>query len=70
MKRFLRAQTSLSKAIAAVRLPTEVFPIADPDLAALSELLHRMTVCKEDTPATRMAGEAIQRLRAFLMKGK
>ncbi|CAB3730099.1 hypothetical protein LMG22037_05504 [Paraburkholderia phenoliruptrix] len=52
-----------------MKLPADVFPIADPDLAALSELLHRMTVCQEDTPATRMAGEAIRRLRAFLMKG-
>ena len=70
MKRFSRAETSLSKAIAAIKLPTDVFPIADPDLAALSELLHRMTMCQEDTPATRMAGEAIRRLRAYLMKGK
>lgn len=69
MKRFSRAETSLSRAIAAIKLPADVFPIADPDLAALSELLHRMTACKEDTPATRMAGEAIRRLRAFLMKG-
>ncbi|MFM0503930.1 hypothetical protein [Paraburkholderia caffeinilytica] len=52
------------------KLPADVFPIADPDLAALSELLHRMTVCQEDTPATRMAGEAIRRLRAYLIKGK
>lgn len=44
------------------------FPIADPDLAALSELLHRMTVCKEDTPATRMAHEAIRLLRAYVVK--
>jgi hypothetical protein len=47
----------------------DVFPIADPDLAKLSELLHRMTVCKEDTPATRMAGEAIRVLRGYVVKG-
>jgi hypothetical protein len=63
--RITRALDSLVKS-----LPTDVFPIADPDLAALSELLHRMTMCQEDTPATRMAGEAIRRLRAYLMKGK
>jgi len=68
MKRFSRAETSLSKAIAAIKVPTDFFPIADPDLAALSELLHRMTLCQEDTPATRMAGEAIRRLRAYLLK--
>jgi hypothetical protein len=49
-------------------LPDDVFPIADPDLAALSELLHRMTMCQEDTPATRMAHEAIRRLRAYVKK--
>lgn len=68
MKRFSRAETSLSKAIAAMKVPADVFPIADPDLAALSELLHRMQMCQEDTPATRMAGEAIRRLRAYLLK--
>lgn len=46
----------------------KVFPIADPDLARLSELLHRMTVCAEDTPATRMAGEAIKVLQAYVTK--
>jgi hypothetical protein len=61
---------NIAKAISSRKLPPDVFPIADPDLAALSELLHRMTVCQEDTPATRMAGEAIRRLRAFLNKGK
>lgn len=68
-RRLSRAEMRIAKAISSVRLPPDVFPIADPDLAALSELLHRMTVCQEDTPATRMAGEAIRRLRAFLMKG-
>jgi hypothetical protein len=61
--RINRALDSLVKS-----LPVDVFPIADPDLAALSELLHRMTLCQEDTPATRMAGEAIRRLRAYLLK--
>lgn len=59
-----------SRAVAERTLRSDVFPIADPDLAALSELLHRMTVCQEDTPATRMAGEAIGRLRAYVLKGK
>jgi hypothetical protein len=57
-------------AIESSRSRTEAFPIADPDLAALSELLHRMQMCREDTPATRMAGEAIRRLQAYLLKGK
>jgi hypothetical protein len=29
-----------------------------------------MQMCQEDTPATRMAGEAIRVLRAYLTKGK
>jgi hypothetical protein len=57
-------------AIESSKSRAEAFPIADPDLAALSELLHKMTVCKEDTPATRMARMAIQRLQAYLLKGK
>lgn len=56
------------RALDHVKPPADVFPIADPDLAALSELLHRMTMCNEDTPAQRMAGEAIGRLRAYLLK--
>lgn len=46
----------------------DAFPIRDPDLAALSELLHRMTMCQEDTPATRMAGEAKQKLQAYVLR--
>ena len=69
-RRLSRSESRIAKAIGSVKLPTDVFPIADPDLAALSELLHRMTMCQEDTPATRMAGEAIRRLRAYLMKGQ
>lgn len=56
------------RSIQTMELPPAAFPIADPDLAALSELLHRMTVCQEDTPATRYAGEAIRRLRAYVAK--
>jgi hypothetical protein len=71
-RRLSRAETRIARAMDSLvkKLPADVFPIADPDLAALSELLHRMGVCQEDTPATRMAGEALQRLRAYLMKGK
>jgi len=68
-RRLSRAETRIAKQINSVKLPPAAFPIADPDLAALSELLHRMTVCQEDTPATRYAGEAIRRLRAYVAKG-
>lgn len=37
----------------------------DPLLAEVFELLHRMTVCREDTPATRMAGEALRKLAKY-----
>jgi hypothetical protein len=63
-----KPEIDLAQAIANRRLPNDVFPIADPDLAALSELLHRMAMCQEDTPATRMAHEAIGKLRAYLKK--
>ncbi|MDW9242663.1 hypothetical protein [Burkholderia cepacia] len=37
----------------------------DPVLAEVFELLHRMTICNEDTPATRYAGEALRKLRKY-----
>jgi hypothetical protein len=67
--RLSKSESRIAKTIATVKFPPDVFPIADPDLAKLSELLHRMTVCKEDTPATRMAGEAIRVLRGYVVKG-
>lgn len=71
-RRLSRAETRIAKAMDSLvkKLPVDAFPIVDPDLAALSELLHRMQMCQEDTPATRMAGEAIRKLRTYLMKGK
>jgi hypothetical protein len=67
-RRLSKAEMRVAKALSAVSLPPDAFPIADPDLAALSELLHRMTVCQEDTPATRMAHEAIRVLRRYVAK--
>lgn len=67
-RRLSKAEARIAKELGSVRLPPDVFPIADPDLAALSELLHRMQMCQEDTPATRMAGDAIKRLRAYVAK--
>lgn len=66
--RLSKAELRVAKAMNAVKLPPDAFPIADPDLAHLSELLHRMSVCQEDTPATRMAGEAIGVLRRYVAK--
>ncbi len=37
----------------------------DPLLGVVSELLHRMVLCREDTPATRMAGEALRKLQQY-----
>ena len=37
----------------------------DPLLSEIFELLHRMTICNEDTPATRYAGEALRKLRKY-----
>lgn len=67
-RRLSRAEARISKTLGSAKLPPDAFPIADPDLAALSELLHRMQMCQEDTPATRMAGEAIRKLRAYVAK--
>ncbi len=69
-RRLSKAETRIAKAMDSLvkKLPSDAFPIADPDLAALSELLHRMQVCQEDTPATRMAGEAIKKLREYVAK--
>lgn len=38
---------------------------SDPLLAEVFELLHRMAICNEDTPATRYAGEALKKLRRY-----
>jgi hypothetical protein len=69
-RRLSKAETRIAKAMDSLvkKLPADAFPITDPDLAALSELLHRMQMCQEDTPATRMAGEAIRKLRAYVMR--
>jgi hypothetical protein len=67
-RRLSKAEMRVAAALAAVKLPDIAFPIPDPDLAHLSELLHRMSVCQEDTPATRMAAEAIRVLRAYVVK--
>ncbi|MGA7781118.1 MAG: hypothetical protein WCA85_25890 [Paraburkholderia sp.] len=40
----------------------------DPLLGEVSELLHRMELCQEDTPATRMAGEALRKLKQYEAK--
>jgi len=37
----------------------------DPLLDEVFELLHRMQMCKEDTPATRYAGEALRKLQRY-----
>jgi hypothetical protein len=40
----------------------------DPLLGEVSELLHRMELCHEDTPATRMAAEALRKLQQYEAK--
>jgi hypothetical protein len=40
-------------------------PIKDPQLAEVSELLHRMAACRARDPFTWMAREAIAVLRKF-----
>jgi hypothetical protein len=36
-----------------------------PLLGEVFELLHRMSICREDTPATRYAGEALRKLTQY-----
>jgi hypothetical protein len=40
----------------------------DPLLGEVSELLHRMELCHEDTPATRMAAEALRKYSSTKQK--
>ncbi|CAB3784507.1 hypothetical protein [Pararobbsia alpina] len=42
------------------------FPIADTDLAELSELLHRMAECNTREPVQWMARNAITKLQHFV----
>ena len=41
--------------------PIHIHPL----LGDVFELLRRMTVCREDTPATRYAGEALRKLTQY-----
>ncbi|MET3232241.1 UNVERIFIED_ORG: hypothetical protein ABIC54_004446 [Burkholderia sp. 1263] len=43
---------------------------SDPLLADVFELLCRMVICREDTPATRMASEALRKLTKYEEKVK
>lgn len=44
------------------------FPIQDPDLAEVMELLHRMAACYSAVPVQWMASDAIKKLRAYAAK--
>ncbi|WP_207000684.1 hypothetical protein [Trinickia mobilis] len=46
----------------------DAFPIRDPDLAAVMELLHRMASTGTLATLQWMAGDAIVKLRAYVVK--
>ncbi|KVL59284.1 hypothetical protein WT01_15765 [Burkholderia cepacia] len=52
-----------------LKLTRDVYPIADPRLAEVSELLHRICMATTLEAAQWMAGDAIVQLRGYACRG-
>ncbi|MBF3650486.1 hypothetical protein ISF86_12130 [Burkholderia pseudomallei] len=66
----MKAQTPTERALARrvdeLKFTRDVYPIADPHLAEVSELLHRICAATTLETARWMAGDAIVQLRAHV----
>lgn len=69
----MKAQTPTERALARrvdeLKLTRDVYPIADPRLAEVSELLYRICAATTLEPARWMAGDALVQLRAYVQRG-
>ncbi|PFH29111.1 hypothetical protein [Burkholderia sp. JKS000303] len=65
----MKSQTATGRAleqrIAELKLTRDVYPIADPRLAEVSEILHRICAATTLEAARWMAGDALVQLRAY-----
>ncbi|MFW2396575.1 hypothetical protein ACN4GL_00235 [Burkholderia pseudomallei] len=66
----MKAQTPTERALAQrvdeLKLTRDVYPIADPHLAGVSELLHRICAATTLDAARWMAGDALVQLRGYV----
>lgn len=62
------SEKAIADRVEQLRTTYDVFPISDPDLAEVMELLYRMAACHSAVPVQWMAGDAIKRLQAYLVK--
>lgn len=66
MKSSTATERALARRVDELKLTRDVYPIADPRLAEVSELLHRICAATTLEPARWMAGDALVQLRAYV----
>ncbi|CAJ9868585.1 Uncharacterised protein [Burkholderia pseudomallei] len=69
----MKAQTPTERALARrvdeLKFTRDVYPIAEPRLAEVSELLYRICAATTLDAARWMAGDALVQLRAYVQRG-
>ncbi|KGX47279.1 hypothetical protein [Burkholderia pseudomallei] len=68
MKSPTATERALARRVDELKLTRDVYPIADPRLAEVSELLHRICAATTLETARWMAGDAIVQLRAYVQR--
>lgn len=68
MKSSTATERALARRVDELKLTRDVYPIADPRLAEVSELLHRICAATTLDAARWMAGDAIVQLRAYMQR--
>ncbi|WP_155122376.1 hypothetical protein [Burkholderia ubonensis] len=62
-------ERALAERVEQLKLTRDVYPIAEPRLAEVSELLHRICAATTLDAARWMAGDALVQLRAYVQRG-
>lgn len=68
MKFSTATERALARRVDELKLTRDVYPIADPRLAEVSELLHRICAATTLDAARWMAGDALVQLRAYVQR--
>ncbi|KGD52026.1 hypothetical protein DP49_1955 [Burkholderia pseudomallei] len=68
MKSSTATERALARRVDELKLTRDVYPIADPRLAEVSELLHRICAATTLDAARWMAGDALVQLRAYVQR--
>ncbi|MBY4799925.1 hypothetical protein K6W78_07900 [Burkholderia cepacia] len=66
MKSPTATERALARRVDELKLTRDVYPIPDPRLAEVSELLHRICMATTLEAAQWMAGDAIVQLRGYV----